>query len=860
MARLSHCLGGSPPMPRQVIVSAFAFIIMVVCASSETDAAAKIAKAATMFKQGQYDQVIDYAKTALGEGQTSEDWYTIRIKSEMIRGKYADALATFAAAIKKHPSSILLRWLGHEVCLFNGQDERAETLLGEINKLFARASWKYSDASNRVTVGRYYLQQGADPKQVLDALYDKAKVQKPDYAESFIASGQLALDKHDFGLAAEEFGQAAKLDPKDPDIQFGLAQAFAPSDGAKSKQALKSALELNPKHIDSLLYVADTHIDSERYDEAAKVLDQVVEINDKHPRAWAYRAVLANLQNKADAEKNFREKGLVHWKANSEVDFLIGKKLSQKYRFAEGSEYQRKSLAFNADYLPAKMQLAQDLLRLGDEDEGWRLAGEVYDKDGYDVVAHNLVTLRDHIEKYTTLEGDGFIVRMETREAQIYGHRVLDLLRRAKEQLCTKYDVEINKPIIVEIFPQQQDFAIRTFGLPGGAGFLGVCFGRVVTMNSPASQGTSPSNWESVLWHEFCHVVTLNKTNNKMPRWLSEGISVYEERQANKSWGQTMDPRYREMVLGDELTPVSELSGAFLSPKSPRHLQFAYYESSLVVQFLVEEYGLDTLKRLLVDLSVGITINDSLQRYAGSLELLDEEFAKYAHQQADDLAPKLDWTKPDKTLASDAAALDDWMKEHPNNYWGLQLRARRFLSSKQWKEAKESLEKLVEHYPDDHGANNARSMLATVYRELGDTENERSTLQQLAEIDDDAVEIYLRLMELWSVEENWEKTIESAERMLAVNPLQRTPHHFLANASEHTGDDAKAIKALETLVVMEPIDPAETHYRLAKLLHRTGDLESARRQILKSLEEAPRYRDAHRELLAIVREIEDNKE
>ena len=93
------------------------------------------------------------------------------------------------------------------------------------------------------------------------------------------------------------------------------------------------------------------------------------------------------------------------------------------------------------------------------------------------------------------------------------------------------------------MFPQQQDFAIRTFGLPGGAGFLGVCFGTVITANSPASQGASPTCWEATLWHEFCHVVTLNKTNNKMPRWLSEGISVYEERQADKTWGQTMTPQ-----------------------------------------------------------------------------------------------------------------------------------------------------------------------------------------------------------------------------------------------------------------------------------------------------------------------------
>ena len=860
MARLSRCLAVSRRNLRRVIVTVVLFVVTIICASLRANAAAQFAEAGRMFKQGQYDQVIDNAKTALEEGQTSEDWYAIKIKAELTRGKYAHALTTFDEALKKHASSIRLRWLGHEVCFLNGQDERAESLLAEINQLFAGAAWKYSDAANRVAVGRYYLRQGADPKQVLDALYDKAKTQNPDDAESFIASGQLALEKHDFGLAAEEFGKASKLDEKDPDIQFGLAQAFAPSDGAKSKQALKAALELNPKHIDSLLYVADDHIDSERYKDAAKLLDQVLETNDKHPRAWAYRAVLAHLENKADAEKDTHAKALAHWKTNPDVDYLIGKKLSQKYRFAEGADYQRKSLAINADYLPAKMQLAQDLLRLGKEEEGWRLAGEVYEKDGYDVVAHNLVTLRDHIAKYTTLENVGFVVRMETREAQIYGGSVLDLLRRAKEQLCTKYDVEISEPVFVEIFPQQQDFAIRTFGLPGGAGFLGVCFGRVITMNSPASQGNSPSNWQSVLWHEFCHVVTLNKTNNKMPRWLSEGISVYEERQANRSWGQKMDPRYREMVLGDDLTPVSELSGAFLSPKSALHLQFAYYESSLVVEYLVEEYGIDTLKRVLVDLSVGMTINDSLGRYTGSLKLLDEEFAKYARQLANDLAPKLDWTKPEQEITSNATALQDWMKDHPNNYWGLQLRARQFLSNKQWEEAKVPLEKLIAFYPDDHGANNARSMLATASRELSETDNERTSLQQLAEMDDDAVDIYLRLMELWSDEKNWEKAIENAERMLAVNPLQRAPHRYLAKACELVGDDARAIEALETLVIMEPLDPADTHYRLAKLYHRMGDLESARRQIIKSLEEAPRFREAHRELLAIVREIEENKE
>ncbi len=87
-----------------------------------------------------------------------------------------------------------------------------------------------------------------------------------------------------------------------------------------------------------------------------------------------------------------------------------------------------------------------------------------------------------------------------------------------------------------------------------------------------------------------------------MPRWLSEGISVYEEQQRDPIWGQRMTPQYRQMILTGEMTPVGKLSTAFMSPPSPMHLQFAYYQSSLVVEFLVERFGFEVIKAILADL------------------------------------------------------------------------------------------------------------------------------------------------------------------------------------------------------------------------------------------------------------------
>ena len=202
--------------------------------------------------------------------------------------------------------------------------------------------------------------------------------------------------------------------------------------------------------------------------------------------------------------------------------------------------------------------------------------------------------------------------------------------------------------MIVEIFPQRKEFAVRTFGLPGADGLLGVCFGRVITANSPASQGEHPSNWEAVLWHEFCHVVTLSKTHNKMPRWLSEGISVHEEGLADPAWGMALNPHFRAMILGDALTPLSQLSSAFLAPKTSLHLQFAYFESALAVDFLVQRFGLPAMKGLLDDLGSGISINESLPRRTKmSLEQLDKEFAQFARQRAEKVAPGATWEEPD---------------------------------------------------------------------------------------------------------------------------------------------------------------------------------------------------------------------
>ena len=799
---------------------------------------------------GKYAETIAAAEAAETEEPRVEDWPLLRIEGLMAVGKYPEAREVVTKGLERFRFSLRLRLAGFEVYRANGDVERARTLKEEMDRLGGERDWAYREAADRVALGKAAILLGADPKRVLELFFDPVKKAHPELAEAWLAIGELALAKNDFALAARSFAIAVKKFPENPEAHFGLARAYAPSDSEATEEQIETTLELNPNHVGARLLLAGHALDSENYPKADKLLGEVLVINPRHAEAHAFRAVLAHLRADAKAEADATAAALKLWPANPAVPHLIGRKLSQHYRFAEGSELQRQALKFDAAFLPAKIQLAQDLLRLGRDEEGWQLAEEVQKADPYDVVAYNLVELRDTIAHFRMMKSEHFDVRMEPREADLYGADVLALLERAHGTLTKKYGMPLSERTVVEIFPDQKDFAIRTFGLPGGAGYLGVCFGRVITANSPASRPGSPSNWQAVLWHEFTHVITLTLTKNKMPRWLSEGISVYEERQQRGNWGEHMSPRYRAMILGGDLAPVSQLSASFLRPKTPAHLQFAYYESSLVVEWIVKRWGMEKMRALLADLARGVAINAALAARFEPIEKLDAEFAAHAGSLARGTGPKLDWTKPPPADIASEPKLKDWIAKNPDNFTALMEQAKQLLTEKKWEAGKAPLKKLIALYPNQHDADSAYALLAHAHRELGETADEEAMLNKVAELCSDAPDAYARLTEIAAARKDWPAVLANAGRFTAVNPLAPAPYRSIAEAREATRDEAGAIAAYRTLLSLNPPDQPEIHFRLARVLHSAGDA-AAKREVLLALEETPRFREAHRLLLEI---------
>jgi tetratricopeptide (TPR) repeat protein len=336
-----------------------------------------------------------------------------------------------------------------------------------------------------------------------------------------------------------------------------------------------------------------------------------------------------------------------------------------------------------------------------------------------------------------------------------------------------------------------------------------------------------------------------------MPRWLSEGISVYEELERDASWGQSISPLYKEMLLGDDFVPLSELSGAFLSPASPLHLQFAYYESSLAVRYLVESHGRPLLLKLLVDLGMGVPLRDAFEQRYGQRQALDDDFRNYVVKLANEFAPDTDFGQENLPERATVEELELWLEQHPKSYFARRQLTEQLMRSAQWESARVSAEELLRLYPQDSDAGGALEMLAAIARELQDTALEVDSLSQLNEISSDNLPALLRLVTLTRDAEDWRQLAEIASRLLAVQPLIPTGHEAVVLAARKLERPEMAVLPLRALQALEPLDPARLHFQLADVLAALSRLEDARMEVLHALEQSPRYREAQQLLVSI---------
>ena len=217
-----------------------------------------------------------------------------------------------------------------------------------------------------------------------------------------------------------------------------------------------------------------------------------------------------------------------------------------------------------------------------------KVSDQSFEADPFNIITFNLLRMLDAVDEFETIRKGDLIVRLHPDEFPVMGDYVVSLASQALETLGGRYGVEVDGPILIEVFPRHDDFAVRNLGLPGMIGALGACFGRVVTMDSPRARPPGTFNWQATLWHEMAHVITLQMSNQRVPRWLSEGISVFEEKRARQRWAREMELVFAQALDQGALLSLEDLDSGFSDPEK---ISLAYYESSLFVEHIIQLVG-----------------------------------------------------------------------------------------------------------------------------------------------------------------------------------------------------------------------------------------------------------------------------
>jgi tetratricopeptide (TPR) repeat protein len=177
----------------------------------------------------------------------SSDWRLLLVKSLLTVGRYDEAYTNAMDGLNNYSGTIEMRLLARQTALFQNDIAGANLRLTEINTLLQQNSSAAQDPDQLVALGQALLLLGVEPKLVLENCFQRAEKLDPPPRESFLAAGQLALDKHDFKLAGDAFRAGLEKFPDDPDMECGLARAFESGDREEMLKALDAALAINPQ-------------------------------------------------------------------------------------------------------------------------------------------------------------------------------------------------------------------------------------------------------------------------------------------------------------------------------------------------------------------------------------------------------------------------------------------------------------------------------------------------------------------------------------------------------------------------------------------------------------------------------------
>ncbi len=637
--------------------------------------------------------------------------------------------------------------------------------------------------------------------------------------------GRLFLERFVPTEAGGLFQEAIEIDKNNAQAYLGLAMVAAQDYGSKAVEYAQKAADLDPKLAEArelLAYLALEDNDEER---AIKEADQAVAISAEALDGLAIRATIDFLHDKTASPWMDRLLKInpVYGEAYSTAGhfFVINR------RYTEGIRAYRKALELNPELWEARAQLGVNLMRLGREEEARQQLEQVYNAKYTSNETVNSLRLLDSYKNYKTFETSNTILRLHGKEAELLRPYFESELKRAIATYEKKYKMKLKEPVQVEVYPDHEDFAVRTMGMPG-LGALGVTFGSVVAMDSPSGRPPGSFHWASTMWHELSHVFVIEATNGRVPRWFTEGLAVYEETAASPDWGDRLDPEAINAIKNKKLLPIAQLDRGFIRPTYPSQVIVSYFQGGKICSFIAEKWGYAKLLEMIQSFAKLESTPDVIRKDLGlAPEEFDKQFFAWLDAQTKTTVEHFDdWRKQIKTLTEE-------------------------LRAKKYDEVIHIGGQIEGWYTDYVEPGSVYELMADAYLAKGDKESARKELEKWNQVGGRSPLLIERLAKLQEEAGEAKKAAATLDRLNYIYPEDQDLHQRLGDLWLAQNNVAGAIREYQAVVAEKPLDQAAAHFKLAEAYRMANRMDEARDQVFLSLEAAPGYKPAQKLLLEI---------
>ncbi|MEE2681168.1 MAG: tetratricopeptide repeat protein [Planctomycetota bacterium] len=677
-----------------------------------------------------------------------------------------------------------------------------------------------------------------------------------------LLEARLLIEKHNRVEAVAALHETLSLNPRCAEAWYLLGRiALRAFDFDSAYRAAAALRRIHRSSAYADLLDAESALINDDPELANSILDPLLKREPALRKALTLRA--ASDAVAYDLDRALQRLALMDETAPGAADGFheVGRFLALNRQYADAAEVLSEAVRRRPGWSAPLIELGLLEMQSGRDDLALDALRQVAQIDPFNERAIFSLRLLEELAAFKSIETDHFVIRYLPGVDEVVARMMPDALESMHSEVAARFDHTPSQRTIIEVMPDHEFFSVRITGMPW-IHTVAACTGPVIAMEVPREGAPSKHlglfDWLDTLRHEYTHTITLERTRNRIPHWLTEAAAVsMEHAPRDYQTAIMLATALRENRLFD----LDEINWAFIRPKTRTDRPMAYAQGAWMVEYMNETYGAQALIDLLDHYFEGRPEEEAVTSVLGvDRATFFENFLAWARIQVGEWGffaqPSFDRLKMDlisrdpegreklessrsRRLSTVANSLADrigrpagqqtsepiewpglelprieisdeqvreWLESHPDHPDLLELLTRRMIDRDQRSDA-DAIDYLqryrearpIDPYPD--------RVLARLFLK---SEDPSRAIQPLARLDalSDRNPVYAtELSRLQRASGDHEGAFASAERMVRIDPYRPSLRELAAAISIEADRLESARMHIEALILLEPDRP-----------------------------------------------------